>query len=118
MYVEGGCRDRIRARSVDYSEDEEASSNRHPGDVKLEGCRLRRGIELCKPDGRRFDHRNSTVMLTDLKASSLFAPSRTGTSTQSADDEAKHQAQESSQLYLLTFALLASKWTLNLAHRS
>src|SRR6218665_1796361 len=61
--VEEGCCSRSRARAIDNSKDERASSDRHPGDKMLEGDRLKRDIELCKPDGGRCDHRNSAVIL-------------------------------------------------------
>src|SRR6218665_535789 len=61
--VEEGCCSRSRARAIDNSKDERASSDRHPGDEMLEGDRLKRDIELCKPDGGRCDHRHSAMIL-------------------------------------------------------
>src|SRR6218665_4225751 len=61
--VEEGCCSRSRARAIDNSKDEQASSDRDPGDQMLEGDRLKRDIELCKPDGGRCNHRNFAVIL-------------------------------------------------------
>src|SRR6218665_1931884 len=136
--VEEGCCSRSRARAIDNSKDERASSDRHPGDEMHEGDRLKRDIQLCKPDGGRCDHRHTAVILIGYVVAMVLAPGRTGrarssncrpaersrrSETSSASSchvsvRPRTSSPASSQHCLITSTLLASEWTLNVAHRS
>src|SRR6218665_1372474 len=77
--VEEGCCSRSRARAIDNSKDERASSDRHPGDEMLEGDRLKRDIELCTPDRGRWDHRHSAMILIGYVVGPRPRPNGTST---------------------------------------
>src|SRR6218665_3514143 len=101
---------------------------------------IEQGIELCKPDGGRCNHRHSALIsIEDVVGSQ---PRRTGRArssifrhTQRGSDEAKHLLRfhvtcvsetnesmtfspASGKQCVITSTLLASDWTLKVAHRS